>query len=109
MLDSLWISRGRPLRWNPSVRLFVHPQQMEEHFNWAWVEAQAAQSSAAWKACAQRSLPALPRSTRNEQRAHEKAYDQSLRAVEREARRARSNPRPRTRLAGARAARFGDG
>jgi hypothetical protein len=70
---------------------------MEEHFSWAWVEAQAAQSSAAWKACAQRSLPALPRSTRKEQRAHEKAYDQGLRAVEREARRARSSTAERQR------------
>jgi hypothetical protein len=70
---------------------------MEDHFSWAWVEAQAAQSSAAWKACAQRSLPALPRQTRKEQRVHEKAYDQGLRAVEREARRARSNPAERHR------------
>lgn len=70
---------------------------MEEHFSWAWVEAQAAQSIAAWKACAARSLPALPRQTRNEQRAHEKAYDQGLSAVEREARRARSNPVERHR------------
>jgi hypothetical protein len=68
---------------------------MEDHFSWAWVEAQAAQSIAAWKACAARSLPALPRSTRKEQRAHEKAYDQGLRAVEREARLARRNPAER--------------
>src|ERR1039458_3568107 len=70
---------------------------MEEHFSWAWVEAQAAQSIAAWKTCAARSLPALPRSTLKEQRAHEKAYDQGLRAVEREARRARRNPAERHR------------
>jgi hypothetical protein len=68
---------------------------MEEHFSWAWVETQAAQSIEAWKACAARTLPALPRHTRNEQRAHEKAYDQGLRAVEREACRARSNPAAR--------------
>jgi hypothetical protein len=70
---------------------------MEDHFSWAWVEAQAAQSIAAWKDCAQRSLPSLPRQMRKEQRAHEKAYDQGLRAVEREARRARSNPVERHR------------
>jgi hypothetical protein len=70
---------------------------MEDHFSWAWVEAQAAQSIAAWKACAARSLPALPRQTRKEQRAHEKAYDQGLRAVEREARRTRRNPAERHR------------
>jgi hypothetical protein len=68
---------------------------MEEHFSWAWVEAQAAQSIAAWKTCAARSLPALPRHSLKEQRAHEKAYDQGLRAVEREARRTRSNPAAR--------------
>ncbi len=70
---------------------------MEEHFSWAWVEAQAAQSIASWKACAMRSLPALPLQTRKEQRAHEKAYDQGLRVVEREARRARHNPAERHR------------
>jgi hypothetical protein len=70
---------------------------MEEHFSWAWVEAQAAQSIAAWKTCAARSLPALPCRTPKEQRAHEKAYDQGLRAVEHEARRARSNPVERQR------------
>src|ERR1035441_385867 len=68
---------------------------MEDHFSWAWVEAQAAQSIAAWKTCAQRSLPALPCSTPKEQRAHEKAYEQGLRAVEHEARRTRSNPSER--------------
>ncbi len=70
---------------------------MEDQVSWAWVEAQAAQSSAAWKGCAARSLPALPRHTRKEQRAHEKAYDQGLRAVERAARRARGNPAERKR------------
>jgi hypothetical protein len=70
---------------------------MEDHFSWAWVESQAAQSIAAWKTCAARSLPVLPRQTRKEQRAHEKAYDQGLRAVEREARRARLNPVERHR------------
>jgi hypothetical protein len=68
---------------------------MEDHFSWAWVEAQAAQSIAAWKLCAAHSLPALPRHTQKEQRAHEKAYDQGLHAVEREARRARGNPAER--------------
>jgi len=65
---------------------------MRELRSSADVEAYVAQASEVWAGCAVRSLPALPRFTRGEQRKREKAYDEGLRAVKREARRA-----PRTR------------
>ncbi|MGA2350560.1 MAG: hypothetical protein ABSF70_09035 [Terracidiphilus sp.] len=68
---------------------------MNDHYSWAWVEAQVAESVEAWKLCADHSLPALPRYIQKEQRRHEKAYDQGLRAVEREARSASCNPAQR--------------
>ncbi len=58
-----------------------------------------AQTVEAWNGCAVRALPAGPRYTRKEQRTREKAYDQGLRAVEREARR---NPRTPAERLGAR-------
>ncbi|MGD0547742.1 MAG: hypothetical protein ABR991_07920, partial [Terracidiphilus sp.] len=60
---------------------------MEEHYSWAWIEAQVAQTMEVWKGCAACPLPALPRCTLKEQRSREKAFDQGLNAVEREARR----------------------
>ena len=65
---------------------------MEMSYTAGWVDAQVAQTIPQWDRCALPSLPASVRYTPKEQRTHEKAYDQGLRAVRREARRA-----PRTR------------
>ena len=54
----------------------------------AEVEVYVGQASELWGRCALGILPALPRFTRGEQRKREKAYDEGLRAVQREARRA---------------------
>jgi hypothetical protein len=68
---------------------------MEDRYSWSWVEAQSAQAAEEWNGCAERLLPAGPRYTSKEQCKREKAYDQALRAFEREARRAPRNPRER--------------
>lgn len=59
---------------------------MEDHYSREWIEAQVAQTVEVWKSCAARPLPALPRCSLKEQRSREKACDQGLKAVEREAR-----------------------
>ncbi|MGD0786366.1 MAG: hypothetical protein ABR898_00180 [Terracidiphilus sp.] len=61
---------------------------MEHRYSWSWIEAQVALAAESWNGCAGRLLPAGPRSSLDEQRKRERAYDQALRAVEREARRA---------------------
>jgi len=66
--------------------------EMDTSYTPGWVEAQVARTIAEWNRCALPSLPAAVRYTGKEQRTHEKAYDEGLRAVQREARRA-----PRTR------------
>ena len=68
---------------------------MERRYSWTWIEAQTAQAIEAWNGCAGRSLPASPHFTRREQRKREKAYDEGLRSVEREARRAPRTPAER--------------
>jgi hypothetical protein len=68
---------------------------MEELYSWPWVEAEVAQTVEEWKACAVRSLPALPRFSVSEQRQREKACDQGMRALERNAREARRTPAKR--------------
>jgi hypothetical protein len=60
---------------------------MKELYNWTWVERQAAQTMAAWRECGARPWPGGPHFTAAEQRKREKAYDEALRAVEREAQR----------------------
>ena len=60
---------------------------MENRYSWPWVERQVAQTANVWIGCAGRALPRLPCFTSSEQRKHEKAYDEGLRRVEREARR----------------------
>jgi len=60
---------------------------MEDRYSWSWVEDRVAQSAEVWNRCAGQSLPPLPRFAPREQRGREKAYDQGLRSVEREARR----------------------
>ena len=64
---------------------------MEQNYNSAWIEAQIEESIEAWNGCALRFPPSIPRYSLKEQRAHEKACDQGMRAVEREARRAPRN------------------
>jgi len=85
----------RSLGWNPWARHFVIPGKMEQRYRWTWVEAEAEQTMAAWNGCAGRSLLAGPRYTRKEQRKREKAYDEALSAVEREARKAPRTPAER--------------
>jgi hypothetical protein len=60
---------------------------MEQRYSWSWVEAQVAETKEEWNRCAQPALPRSIRYTAKEQRLHEKAYDEGLRAVQREARR----------------------
>ncbi len=59
---------------------------MQQHYSWSWVEAQVAQTIQVWDAGATRSPHDGPRYTLKEQQRREKAYDQGLQAVEREAR-----------------------
>jgi hypothetical protein len=60
-------------------------------FDWAWVEAQSAQTIEVWKGCAGQQAEGGPRYSVPEQRKREKAYDEALRDVEREAKK-----KPRT-------------
>jgi hypothetical protein len=83
------------LQWNPTLPLFVPLCNMEQHYAWPWVEAQVAHTTEIWQGCAQHGFPALPRYTVREQRKHEKSYDQGLRAVQQEARRAARTPAER--------------
>jgi hypothetical protein len=68
---------------------------MKEDYSWAWIEAQGAQSAEVWKACAQPTLPELPRYSPKEQRGREKAYDQGLKEAERAARASQRSPAER--------------
>ena len=65
---------------------------MQEHYTWSWIEAQVAQTVEVWNTGAARSPHAGLRYSPKQQQEREKAYDQGLRAVEREAKRA-----PRTK------------
>jgi hypothetical protein len=70
---------------------------MERRFNWAGVEAHVAQSIEVWRNCAGRKLPDAPRFTLEEQSLREAAYDDALKAVEREASKARGSRAERLR------------
>jgi len=65
---------------------------MRETFDWTWVEAQSAQTIEVWNGSAGRSSQGGPRYCIAEQKKREKAYDEGLREVEREAKK-----KPRTR------------
>jgi hypothetical protein len=66
---------------------------MQPRYNWQWIEAQTAQAIEVWHDSVSPRLGAGPRFTRSEQRLREKAYDEGMRAVEREVRRTpRSQP-----------------
>ena len=60
---------------------------MHQHYTWSWIEAQVAQTVEVWNAGAERSPHAGPGYSPKQQQEREKAYDQGLRAVEREAKR----------------------
>lgn len=59
---------------------------MQQHYSWPWVQTQVAQTIDVWHAGAAHPAQNGPRYTPKEQRTREKAYDEALRAVEREAR-----------------------
>jgi hypothetical protein len=65
---------------------------MRQTYNWPWVKEQAARAARAWNESPARSALAGPVYSVEEQRHRERAYDDALRAAEREAKRA-----PRTR------------
>jgi hypothetical protein len=60
---------------------------MARLYSWPWVEAQVAQTIEVWNDGAARSALGGPQYCAKEQRKREKAYDDALRAVEREVRR----------------------
>ena len=81
----------RAFRRRDGTRLcvFSYPAKMQELYSWPWVEAQTTRCGELWNGCAAFStLPDLPRFPVREQRKRERAYDDGLRAVKREARRA---------------------
>lgn len=61
---------------------------MEELYNWPWVEAQVTQTIEVWNRCAAPPMQPGPQYSHREQRKREKAYDEGLRTVEREVKRA---------------------
>jgi hypothetical protein len=65
---------------------------MEQRYSWPWIEAQVEQTTEEWNRCALPSLPPSVCYSRKEQQQHEKAYDEGLRAVQREARRVPRTP-----------------
>ncbi len=65
---------------------------MQPIYSWSWVEAQVAQTVEVWDSGAAHSALNGAQYTRKQQQEREKAYDQGLRAVEREVKRA-----PRTK------------
>jgi hypothetical protein len=68
---------------------------MQQCYSWAWVEAQVAQTIQVWDGGAARPAHPRRRYSPKEQQKRERAYDQGLRAVERELKRA---PRTKTEL-----------
>lgn len=73
------------------MRRYVVHNSMRETYSWAWVEGQVAETIAVWGECAEGPQADGPRYSVEEQKRREKAYDEALSAVEREAK------RPRTR------------
>ncbi|MGA9669122.1 MAG: hypothetical protein WBQ94_07940, partial [Terracidiphilus sp.] len=71
---------------------------MRDLYSWPWVEVQVQEAISSWNACALPFLPNSPRCAPREQRKREKAYDQGLRAVQREARRAPHTPAEHLRI-----------
>jgi hypothetical protein len=67
------------------VRVCVTYERMWEAYSWEWVEAQVAQTIEVWNGSAASSAPRGPQYCLAQQRKREKAYDEGLREVEREA------------------------
>ena len=67
---------------------FVPFSNMSQAICTPWVEAHVARSIEVWNGCAARQLPAKFQYSRAEQRKREKAYDEGVRAVERELKKA---------------------
>src|SRR5271163_714165 len=61
---------------------------MKEIYNRSWVDVRVGRTIQVWNGCAAQPAPGGRRYDRNEQQEREKAYDQALRAVEREVKRA---------------------
>ena len=61
---------------------------MHRLYDWPWVEAQSAETASLWLDCANHPAPAAPVYGPREQRKRERAYDEALRTVEREMKRA---------------------
>ena len=76
----------------PFASAFRNHQGMQQIYSWSWVETQVAQTIEVWNRGAAQPAQDGPRYSLKEQQKREKAYDQGLRAVEREVRRT-----PRTR------------
>jgi hypothetical protein len=57
---------------------------MKQHFDWPWIEAQVDQTIHVWSGCARKPASNGQRYSPKEQREKEKAYDEALRAVERD-------------------------
>ena len=71
----------------PFDPVFRTTRRMQQLYSWSWVEAQVAQTIEVWDGGAAQSAQDGPRYKLKEQQKREKAYDQGLRAVEREVRR----------------------
>ncbi|MHB1957610.1 MAG: hypothetical protein ACYCO5_01095 [Acidobacteriaceae bacterium] len=74
-------------------QLFVALTGMERLYSWPWVEAQVARTTKVWNAGAERRAMGGAQYSVKEQQRREKAYDEALRAVERELKR---TPRSKT-------------
>lgn len=71
------------------VRIFVTLKSMRQPYSWSWIETQVVQTIEIWKGCAARTANCGQHYSLKEQQRREQIYDESLRAVEREARSAR--------------------
>ena len=76
----------------PFYSAFRNRKSMRQVFSWPWVEEQAAQTIEIWNDSVAPSTLAGRRFSLKEQQEREKAYDEELEAVEREAKKA-----PRTK------------
>jgi hypothetical protein len=61
---------------------------MQQSYSWAWVEAQVAETIKVWNSGAGQPAPRARRYNAEDQNARENSYDEGLRAVEREVKRA---------------------
>jgi hypothetical protein len=81
-----------PLRLEPFYPVFRIRKRMRQLYSWSWVEAQVAQTIEVWNGSVAPSTLGGRRYSLKEQQEREKAYDEELQAIEREAKKV-----PRTR------------